>query len=185
MRPLFRLAAVLALASSAGAAKADTLFNFYGNFRIAGSISDTIEERGTVAINTGTGLATSLNILDFTLSSQGPLPTSGSAPAFIGLVGFSPPSGQYNVPYEEFVIGIPLATLVGYSGGEVCSISLAVPNCYTLLEELHGGGGLIADFAELTPAAIPEPSSIALLGTGLLGLTAAVRRRFTGPARSL
>lgn len=101
-----------------------------------------------------------------------------------------------NGAYNEFVEGslgsdleltLSTPTLVGYAGGAICGTSLE--NCpFT-----DGSGGILvaglvfsdvgvysanAYTGELTPImATPEPGSVALLGTGVLGFVQLVRRR--------
>lgn len=53
------------------------------------------------------------------------------------------------------------------------------PATFNLTSQLGGNNGVGVTFSEtsFTPSPAPEPSSIALLGTGLLGVAAMVRRR--------
>jgi hypothetical protein len=69
--------------------------------------------------------------------------------------------GASSVP--QYVLGTFIAD------GATESIVLSSPTSYTIFT-----AGQVRD---LSPAAIPEPSSIALLGTGFLGLLGAARRR--------
>jgi hypothetical protein len=80
----------------------------------------------------------------------------------------------------DFDFDLPVASLVGYAGGAVCTASVNCP----------GGlaGGLTAngvDYDYFTAGSlvaatspVPEPSSLLMFGTGLLGAVGAVRRRF-------
>ncbi len=172
MRLLCCATAALMLAAGLSA-RADVM----ETFDVTGTFTDNTTVSGTVVIDTTTGvfesgdlsyLAESFDVL--VLTEDDPL-----GDAFIFELSTS--SG----PIPRLAMAIVGDNLVGYSGGPLCSLTVDV---------CRGGGGGVSIYeptndtnvplnsGSLAAVATPEPSTIAMLGMGLLGFAVAMRRRF-------
>jgi hypothetical protein len=147
-------------------------------FDATGTLQDGATLSGDVVINTTTGVVQSL---DLTVSS----PLSFTVTEFDSSV-----SGQDIADYSlEADNGIPFnpgivldiigTTLVGYTGGGICTVGSP---CNGSVSFAGTASGLASNFTSGSLTAVPEPSSLALVGSAMLGL-AAWRRRGT-PSRA-
>ena len=79
---------------------------------------------------------------------------------------FNPPTSTEILPGQTSDILVISTDATGFTAGNA--------------EVLDGGSVTVASFQPAAPAAVPEPSSLMLLGTGALGLLGALRRKLLG-----
>ncbi len=172
------------------AAHADTvqLFTVAGDF-----LDSTQPDCGTCTVGSYNGTltidTTAGTVLTGSLSATTPTGaySVSGAPDSQRLIGSG---GRYNlvddygISLGDFFLALDIPeTLVGYTGGGICGFNDSGNGCGGLvppLSTLSLDPGYYTYNGEVTPGAIvasPEPSSLILLGTGVLGVAGAVRRR--------
>jgi hypothetical protein len=132
-------------------------------------------------IDTATGLATGLDVSANTTSADEVGATSTSFTSILSQ-GVPPYANYYEIESTQggyyLYLFVPDTSLIGYSGGDLCSYDSGDCNAQ-LSGYLTPTSGVAFVSASLTPevAATPEPSSLALLGSGALGLAGVLRRK--------
>ncbi len=192
-RVVSSLLSALVMSLGTAVAHADTvqLFNVSGDFLdptqpncgscTVGSFGGTL----TIDITAGTVLSGNLSATTPTGGYSVSGVPSGQEP--IGGGGRYDLIDDYEVSLGSFFLALDIPeTLVGYTGGALCSYDdsflsgcegLVPPLSYLALDSTY----FVYDGAT-TPGALvvsPEPSTLMLLGTGVLGAAGAVRRRLT------
>ena len=187
--------AVLCLSALAAHADTVTTFSFFGEYHAS---CHTGYAQGQVTINTTTGTLESIDLeqpwVNGYYESTDPVVWKFGYPV-------GPAGGEFFTIWEQWGSGetfteyglvLNTSTLVGYTGGDLCSLSVVcIPPGYddsarfftNVLYPQKSNQPFYFDFAELTPystvetSPTPEPSSLALLGTGVLGVMGVIRRR--------
>ena len=188
MRPtLFALAA---LCLSSLAAHADTIFDLNATLEY-GSVSGTLTLNASSTAFSAVDLTyVGINgVYNFTTISSQYFPYTIYSPTIseVESVG-SIPTGR-----AALELNLPLSSLVGYEGGSICTATftsacsttggypypIGTPSFITGTNLGEGGYDAFTS-GTLTPVSsvTPEPSTFALLGTGLLGFAGVVRKRF-------
>lgn len=147
-----------------------------------GTLSDGGTASGIITVDSSGGVNPSpVTVFDggLTYTFQG---------AFIQLPYLSLGGGQYVVSYTttgvmpsgSLVLAFPETSLVGFVGGALCSTSAPCTNNYAASYFTAYPVGPVlpsVNFTSLTASAVPEPATIALVGTGMLRWAASKLRR--------
>ena len=160
--------AVLVLIASTAQAGPIT-FNATGILKNGSSLS------GSIIMDTTLGTVQSLNLIftgtySFTISSV--VLAAANTGSQTGTFAIE---GKNATPYPFTFIELPVTTLVGYTGGSICSQGTSCAGL--VFSDAGAAAGDTSSFSSGSLTATPEPGGIVLVGSAMLGLFA-LRRRY-------
>src|ERR1700690_3641035 len=114
---------------------------------------------GDVVINTTTGSVSSLSLtmsspLSFTANTLDSIDTGPAS-------GFYVIEARNGTTFPFISLDIPTATLVGYTGGSMCTVGSTCPNGISFSEASSTSNATTSGFVSGSLTASPEPSSLA------------------------